>query len=64
MKSQRLKHGKQYELPIFCGTERIIHSYPKASLAFTYVYMNRESLGIDLPPTLCKAQRLCLAVLS
>lgn len=34
MKSQQLKYEKQYELPVFYGTERIIHSYPKASLAF------------------------------
>lgn len=54
MKSQQLKYEKQYELPVFYGMERIIHSYPKASLAFIYLYINHESLYIILPPTLCK----------
>lgn len=54
MKSQQLKYEKQYELPVFYGMERIIHSYPKVSLAFIYLYINHESLYIILPPTLCK----------
>lgn len=47
MKSQQLKYEKQYELPVFYGTERIIHSYPKASLAFIY-YLNFTSSCLQL----------------
>lgn len=54
MKSQQLKYEKQYELPVFYGMERIIPSYPKASLAFIHLYINHESLYIVLTPAHCK----------
>lgn len=62
MKSQQLKYEKQYELPVFYGTERIIHSYPKASLALIYLYINHKSLYITLPPTLCKTEVLLVVL--
>lgn len=54
MEIQQIKYEKQYELPVFYGMERIIHSYPRASLAFIHLHINHESLDIILPPPHCK----------
>lgn len=54
MKTQQIKYEKQCELPLFYRMERIIHSYPRASLVFIHLCINRESLDIILPPPHCK----------